>query len=198
MVLVSVMATATGITVALWDSASGGSNEYGPVVDTIDWNSWTKYFAYDAVMSGNSISYYKVKSFEGTNLGDVVFPTQNNEITVSTINSSVFASTTKKELPITIYISGTISTIEAAAFANLPNLERVVFSVSRVTANGETSNVQSAVTVGAYCFAGCANLKEIVIEGNRSVTFDPTAFIGCTSLEKITGYTSAQIDALNI
>ena len=63
-VLVSVMATAIGLTAAIWDSASGGSNEYGPVVDTVDWNSWTKYFSYQAVMDGSTVSYYVVVGYE--------------------------------------------------------------------------------------------------------------------------------------
>ena len=191
-VLVAVMSTAIGLTAAVWDSSSGGKAEYGPNIGTIDWNSWTKYFEYEALEDRNGAT---VTSYTGTNLGDVIIPLSGTQGTVKEISNNIF-STTTKELPITIYISATVEQIQAAAFSNLPNLEKVVFA-STGDLNGVEVTAQS-VTVGAYCFAGCANLKEIVIEGNRSVTFDPTAFIGCTSLETITGYTSEQIDALNI
>lgn len=180
-VLIAVMSTAIGLTAAIWDSASGGSSEYGPVVDAVDWNTWTKYFQYEVLEDneGNEIGR-AVVSYSGTNLGDVIFPVATSGSPISTIKNTVFADTTKKELPITIYISPTITTIEPMAFSNLPNLEKVVFAANGVN-----------VSVGDYAFSGCSNLKEIVIGDDTTVTFASTAFIGCTSLtdSAYSGYT---------
>jgi len=180
-ILVSVMSTAIGLTAAIWDSASGGSSEYGPVVDTVDWNSWTKYFSYQGVDGNSGVAYYIVTSYDGTNLGDVIFPTEKNGVPVTTISNTVFASTTKKELPVVVYISGSITTIEATAFSNLQNLEKVVFAPG------------AGVNVGAYAFAGCTKLQTVEIQGSRSITFDANAFRGCYSLESVTGKSAAQV-----
>ena len=180
-VLVSVMSTAIGLTAAIWDSASGGSSEYGPVVDAVNWNTWEKYFIYENASDGNSKA---VIGYTGTNLGDVIFPVAGTgELPIRTIKNTVFDDTTLKELPITIYISPTISTIEAGAFANLPNLQTVVFGIME-TDDGQV--IKQTVNVGAYAFAGCQNLKSIVIEGSRTVNFDTTAFVGCYNLTSIT------------
>ena len=173
------MATAIGLTAARWDS-QGGSAEYGPVVDTIDWNSWTKYFEYDTSLSSGCA----VTGYTGTNLGDVIFPEHGAlNKTVKIIYNTVFQDPTKKELPVVIYISGTVETIEAMAFSNLPNLEKVVFAADGV-----------AINVGAYAFAGCPNLKEVVLGAN--VTYDPTAFKGCYNLTTVGSLTAEQVNAL--
>lgn len=176
-VLVAVMATGVGLTVAIWDSQGSGESEYGPVLASTDWNSWAKYFD----NNGSEIIGYT-----GTNLQDVILPNEIDGFEITTVKSSAFASTTTQDLPVTVYISPSISKIEASTFINMTSLQKVVFAAG------------SNVTIGDFCFAGCSSLKEIVIEGNRTVNFASTAFIGCTSLETITGYTSEQIDALNI
>lgn len=185
-VLIAVMATAIGLTAAIWDSASGGSSEYGPVVDAVDWNSWAKYFTYENILdSYDNIIGRAIVRYEGTNLKDVIIPVASSGAAITTIRNTVFDSYTLKQVPETLYISRTIATIDAATFSNMPNLTKVVF------ADGVEINV------GAYCFAGCTNLKEIIIEGdgevNRTVNFDATAFKGCYNLETITGKTAAEV-----
>ena len=180
-VLISVMSTAIGLTAAKWDSQGGASSNYGPNINTIDWNSWSKYFTYQSV---DGINGCAVTGYTGTNIGDVIFPlTDNTYGTVKVINNNIF-STTTKELPVTIYISATITTINPSAFSNLPNLQRVIFVDSGVINNSEVP--AQAVTVGAYAFAGCTSLQEIIVIGTRSVTFDTTAFVGCTNLTSLT------------
>lgn len=182
--LVSVMSTAIGLTAAIWDSASGGSSEYGPVVDAVDWNTWKKYFTYENVLDNNdNVIGRAVVGYTGTNLGDVIFPVAGTgEVAITTIKNTVFDGATVKDLPVTIYISPTISKIEAGAFSNLPNLQKVVFAANGV-----------AVTVEAYAFAGCSELTEVVIGDGTTVTFDENAFRGCYSLESVTGKSAAQV-----
>lgn len=174
------MATAIGLTAALWESGGSGSSTYGPLVKTVDWNSWEKYF----VCSSAGSSGYAVDKYTGTNLGDVIFPTKytdnNNEYNVVRIRSSVFADETTKKLPVTIYISGSITTIDDATFSSLPNLQKLVLAYG------------SNMTVGKYAFAGCSQLTEIVIDCSsispfnpRNVVFGDYALMGCTSLTTI-------------
>ena len=174
-VLFAVMTTGIGLTAAIWDSQSGSQTEYGPVLGSDDWNSWRKYFDFELNNAGTACY---IAGYDGTNLGDVIFPpTDNNSIAVTELKNTIFADATKKELPVAIYISGSVTTIAPSTFSGLPNLEIVVF------ASGST------VSVGAYAFAFCPNLKSVVIEGGRTVAFDTgkTAFVGCPSLESITG-----------
>ena len=171
-----------GLTAAIWDSQSGGSSEYGPVVDTTDWNSWRKYFEFQDILDGSTVIGCEITSYTGTNLGDIYFPPTNNSgIPVTVIRNTVFQDATKKELPIVIYISGNVTSISAAAFAGLPNLEKVVFAAG------------AEVDCDAYTFAGCQYLTTVVIEGGRSVNFDATSFVGCVNLESITGVNDISI-----
>ena len=171
-----------GPTAAIWDSQSGGSSEYGPVVDTTDWNSWRKYFEFQDIMDGSTVIGCEVVSYTGTNLEDIYIPPTNNSgIPVTEIRNTIFQDATKKELPVVIYISGNVTHIAAAAFAGLPNLQKVVF------ASG------AEVDCDAYTFAGCQYLTTVVIEGGRSVNFDTTSFAGCVNLESITGVNDISI-----
>ena len=186
-VLFSVMSIGIGLTAAIWDSTSGTSTEYGPVVDTTDWNSWAKYFVCADVTSSNGqgIDGRVVRSYSGTNLGDVIFPTVDNNNYVIKISNTVFDSDTKKSLPETIYISCRITTIETCAFMNLVNLHKVVFAYSGYGTNDATVYSNAAVNVGDYALAGCRSLQEIVIEAGRVVNFGAGALMGCFNLTSI-------------
>ena len=196
--LISVLTTAIGLTAARW-STMGGESEYGPTVSTPDWNSWKKYFRNDAELTDDDYHEYNdyevftheenestifdglaIFGFYGTNLGDVIFPSQlgaEGNIDVSELRNTIFTDSTKKDLPVAIYIPGTIQSISANTFSNLPNLEIVVFAAG------------NEVDVDEYAFAFCRSLTTVIIEGGRTVNFADTTFAGCTALNSITGET---------
>jgi len=184
-VLFSVMMTGIGLTAAIWDSQSGGSSEYGPVLDSNDWNSWRKYFAFDNIEAESAVVGCAVAGYDGTNLGDVIFPPTNNSgIAVTEIRSTVFADATKKELPVALYISGSVTKISPSTFQGLPNLQVVVF------ASG------SAVDVGAFAFAFCQNLQQVVVEGGRTLNLDVNAFRGSINIAEFSGKSPEQIETM--
>ena len=196
-VLLASMALGVGLTAAIWDSSSGGtSSGYGPDVKTLDWNSWNKYFDTSfEVKNGNDTIGYAVKSYDGTNLPDVIFPISHSGDPVVQINNTVFDTDTKKSLPVNIYISPLINLIQPSALSNLQNLQTITFADSGLFNGDNQTGVE--VTVGAYALAGCTNLTKIVIEGDRVVKFKPYSLMGCTSLARIEfGGTQAQWNAI--
>ena len=201
-VLLASMALGVGLTAAIWDSSSGGtSSGYGPDVKTLDWNSWDKYFDTSfEVKEGNATIGYAVKSYDGTNLPDVIFPISHSGVAVIQINNTVFDDDTKKSLPVNVYISPLITSIQPSALSNLQNLQTITFADSGVYTNTSEQEVVvsgQTITVGAYALAGCTNLTKIVIEGDRVVKFKAYSLIGCTSLTRIEfGGTQAQWNAI--
>lgn len=93
----------------------------------------------------------------------------NNLITyqVTSISNNLFKDTTLKELPITVYIPYGVESIKTGTFANLPNLEKVVF------------NNANSCSIDAYAFVNCPKLSSIV---GTSITYTQgVSIIGCAT-----------------
>lgn len=93
----------------------------------------------------------------------------NNLITyqVVSVSNNLFKDTTLKELPVTVYIPYGVTDIKTGTFANLPNLEKVVF------------NNANPCTIEAYAFVNCIKLSSIV---GTSISYaQGVSIVGCAT-----------------
>ena len=88
---------------------------------------------------------------------------------VTRITNRIFKDATLRELPVTIYIQGHVTSIATGAFTALPNLEKVVL---------HNDNLLS-VEYGA--FVNCPKLSVIQKLGTGGVTLTDGAILGCAT-----------------
>lgn len=187
-VLLVVVLSIAGVSFAVWTTQGGigdSNNSVTPTVIADDEYVWAKYFNYEKYtvqIGGSDTNVVAVTTFYGDgvgiNLEDVIIPSQFKEqnetgegytvYTTYRITNQIFMDATLKKLPVTIYIPYTVREIDAGAFSNLPNLEKVVFLGG--------AELEECV-VSDFAFAGCQNLK--TVEGDRRLTLSSTAFLGC-------------------
>ncbi len=202
-VLLVLVISLTSASFAIWTSSGGigegGTSVAPPFIADREY-VWAKYFDYEVrettIGEGDNQStvyYATITTFykdvtvgdntyvAGVNLEDVIIPasfttTYNGKTitaNVERISNQIFKDSTLKELPVTIYIPATVTQIDMMAFANLPNLEKVVFL-------GDTSVV--ACNIADYAFIGCLNLVEIETQRTLNVSSKENVFIGCESV----------------
>lgn len=187
-VLVIIALSLAGVSFAVWTISGGigeSNNSVSPSVIADDEYVWAKYFNYEKYtvqIGGTDTNVAAVTTFygdgAGINLEDVIIPAMFREeningegFTVYTtyrITNQVFMDSTLKKLPVTIYIPSTVREIDAGAFSNLPNLERVVFLGG--------AELEECV-LSEFVFAGCQNLRSV--EGDRRLNISSTSFLGC-------------------
>jgi len=188
--LVSVLlALSVGLTAAIWTSqgSSENGNTVAPATDSpFDWNMWAKYFDYAELNSEAqtvAVDALHADAF-GLNLETVVIPSDikvagedgsETACKVIAIRSSLFSDVTLKDLPVTIYIPPTVESISAMTFANMPNLEKVVFGV-------DESGASSACAIDDYAFYGCPKLTSVVLNGRANVIYTSNAFVNCGTI----------------
>lgn len=178
------------MTLAIWTSAGSGmdNNTVAPATDSPrDWNVWAKYF--DGIIVNDTTHTAAVTAFHtdvyGLNLETVIIPTDIDidgvMYKVVEIRNSVFADTTLKQLPVTIYIPPTVTYINAMSFASLSNLTKVVFGV-------DENGAGDACVVDDYAFMMCSKLTTVVTNGRSLTGVDGSAlsassnaFTGCSS-----------------
>lgn len=88
---------------------------------------------------------------------------------VTKITNRIFKDATLRELPVTIYIQGHVTSIATGAFTALPNLEKVVL------------HNDSLLTVEYGAFVNCPKLSVIQKSGTGSVTLADGAILGCAT-----------------
>lgn len=88
---------------------------------------------------------------------------------VTRITNRIFKDATLRELPVTIYIQGHVTSIATGAFTALPNLEKVVL---------HNDNLLS-VEYGA--FVNCPKLSVIQKSGTGGVNLPDGAILGCAT-----------------
>lgn len=88
---------------------------------------------------------------------------------VTRITNRIFKDATLRELPVTIYIQGHVTSIATGAFTALPNLEKVVL---------HNDNLLS-VEYGA--FVNCPKLSVIQQSGTGGVNLPDGAILGCAT-----------------
>ncbi len=188
--LVSVLlALSVGLTAAIWTSqgSSENGNTVAPATDSpFDWNMWAKYFDYAELNSEAqtvAVSALHADAY-GLNLETVIIPSDvmvageggsETACKVTAIRSSLFSDVTLKDLPITIYIPPTVESISAMTFANMPNLEKVIFGT-------DESGASSACVIDDYAFYGCPKLTTVVLSGRTNVTYSSSAFVNCGTI----------------
>lgn len=180
--LTVLLAASVGATAAIW-SGEGEGEGYAPGAAVADWNVWAKYF--DGVIISETEKTAAVTGYGNNNLEDVIIPEslilkntdgEAVECRVVEIRNTVFQSVTLKALPVTVYISPYVTKIEAGAFANLPNLKKVVFG------SGKDSGGYPCV-VSDYAFMNCTALETITVEDKtKTLSIAENAFLGCVSL----------------
>lgn len=177
LVLIIAAIGCTSYTLAKWSSTGGATAQstYGPVGDSQTWNIDERYFDTEYVYNNDSIVGVAITNFSGINVEDVVIPEKINNYTVLTIKNTIFKDTTIKTLPVTLRIPATVTTIEDGAFASLTNLQKVIFDANY-------SGAASLCTCGSSVFAGCINLKNVYVYGNKNVLFGDYDFLGCMAL----------------
>lgn len=179
-VLLIVAISTAGVSFALWTNQGGigeGNMSVSPTVFAKDEYVWAKYFNIE-IYEENDYEYAIIGTFydanAGVNLEDVIIPSkislEGKDYQTRRISNKIFMDNTLKKLPVTIYIPGTVTQIDAMAFANLPNLTKVVF-----LGGGELATCN----IDEYAFAGCKNL--VSVESNRDLKYGEYTFIGCNS-----------------
>lgn len=88
---------------------------------------------------------------------------------VTKITNRIFKDSTLRELPVTIYIQGHVTSIATGAFTALPNLEKVVLHNDSLL----------AAEYGA--FVNCPKLSVIQKSGTGGVTLADGAILGCAT-----------------
>lgn len=177
-VLLIVAVSTVGVSFALWTNQGGigeGNNSVSPTVIADEQYVWAKYFNVETYQEGEH-NFAVIGTFydanAGVNLEDVIIPElfdiDGTKYQTYRISNKIFMDSTLKKLPVTIYIPRSVMQIDAMAFANLPNLKKVVF-----LGGGELGTCN----IDAYAFAGCKNL--VSVEGERNIKYSDTAFIGC-------------------
>lgn len=89
---------------------------------------------------------------------------------VTKITNRIFKDATLRELPVTIYIQGHVTSIATGAFTALPNLEKVVL------------HNDNLLTVEYGAFVNCPKLSVIQQSGTGGVTIPDGAILGCDKL----------------
>lgn len=89
---------------------------------------------------------------------------------VTKITNRIFKDATLRELPVTIYIQGHVTSIATGAFTALPNLEKVVL------------HNDNLLTVEYGAFVNCPKLSVIQQSGTGGVTLPDGAILGCAKL----------------
>ena len=193
-----------GLTASYWSDEGGGDTAVAPSGTTYNWNAYTKYFIYSAYDNSNNLiaanfhdggtltsspSYFICTGLNNseTLLGDVIFPKNVNYVyggnpgfaPLRRINNTLFNTDTFNKVPTKIVISPYITNIELSAFANLPNLNEVVFGA-------DTSSDTSSIEVGFSAFSNCQSLTKVTCEGRISVYLGDNAFLGCLKLTTFT------------
>lgn len=88
---------------------------------------------------------------------------------VTRITNRIFKDATLRELPVTIYIQGHVTSIATGAFTALPNLEKVVL------------HNDNLLTVEYGAFVNCPKLSVIQKSGTGGVTLPDGAILGCAT-----------------
>lgn len=88
---------------------------------------------------------------------------------VTRITNRIFKDATLRELPVTIYIQGHVTSIATGAFTALPNLEKVVL------------HNDSVLSVEYGAFVNCPKLSVIQKSGTGGVTLPDGAILGCAT-----------------
>ena len=88
---------------------------------------------------------------------------------VTRITNRIFKDATLRELPVTIYIQGHVTSIATGAFTALPNLEKVVL------------HNDSVLSVEYGAFVNCPKLSVIQKSGTGGVTLTDGAILGCAT-----------------
>lgn len=88
---------------------------------------------------------------------------------VTRITNRIFKDATLRELPVTIYIQGHVTSIATGAFTALPNLEKVVL------------HNDSLLSVEYGAFVNCPKLSVIQKSGTGGVTLPDGAILGCAT-----------------
>lgn len=88
---------------------------------------------------------------------------------VTRITNRIFKDATLRELPVTIYIQGHVTSIATGAFTALPNLEKVVL------------HNDSVLSVEYGAFVNCPKLSVIQQSGTGGVTLTDGAILGCAT-----------------
>jgi len=184
-VLVALFVSSIGITAAIWTSSGtgGDNNTVSPAADSPeDWNALAKYFDFQ-ILDEDALTA-AVTSFHTDdytlNLETVVIPSfvtaaDGRAFKVVELGNQVFADVTLKELAVNVYISPYIACVRYGAFANMANLEKVVFGV-------DTNGAGVDCRLEDYAFMTCGNLKGFVLNG-RNVDMSPNAVYGCESFQ---------------
>lgn len=88
---------------------------------------------------------------------------------VTRITNRIFKDATLRELPVTIYIQGHVTSIATGAFTALPNLEKVVL------------HNDNLLTVEYGTFVNCPKLSVIQQSGTGGVNLPDGAILGCAT-----------------
>ena len=88
---------------------------------------------------------------------------------VTKITNRIFKDSTLRELPVTIYIQGHVTSIATGAFTALPNLEKVVL------------HNDNFLTVDYGAFVNCPKLSVIQKSGTGGVNCPDGAILGCAT-----------------
>ena len=88
---------------------------------------------------------------------------------VTRITNRIFKDATLRELPVTIYIQGHVTSIATGAFTALPNLEKVVL------------HNDNMLTVEYGAFVNCPKLSVIQKSGTGGVNLPDGAILGCAT-----------------
>lgn len=88
---------------------------------------------------------------------------------VTRITNRIFKDATLRELPVTIYIQGHVTSIATGAFTALPNLEKVVL------------HNDNLLTVEYGAFVNCPKLSVIQQSGTGGVNLPDGAILGCAT-----------------
>lgn len=173
-IIILLVCSAVGTTFAIWEGASG-ENTFSSEIESINWNSWEKYFDYEIVNAEVTPNTIAIVGFSKSfNMRDIVFPYSIDGRTVVEIKSTLFSDSHIKNMPVSFTIPTSITKISSFAFMNLPNLEKITFGVVETMTN--------SITVGNFAFVGCTSLREVVINPTATAIYGTDVFAGCTNL----------------
>lgn len=195
---VGAVATATGLTAAYWIGAEGDS-EIAPQTDTTDWNYWSKYFIYEAVVESGTTTGYRIIGFDGAVYENVIIPrkatggrllkddgtytTITDDKFVLFVGNSTFADTTDKTVPVTLTLPTTVA-VEPGAFMGLVNLTTI--KIVSVVGDDISGNYDTSIEIGSSAFFGCNNVTKFIAESTIQFTCDGDG-VGFDALKTATG-----------
>lgn len=195
-IVVSLIGLSVGVTAAYWggEGGGGGGGETSavPQMKSVDWNAWAKYFTYDVsanvvyitgytntTMStltfpkkvtlkrtGTEGNYSYAYTTEEPNGIDIITYDSKNNINFAIRNTFVKDATLKEQI-VKIFFPDCVSTIDAATFSNMSQLQEIYFE----------DNVSPIL--GDYCFMNCVMLKDVY---GRSTESKATVFAGCSNI----------------